>query len=80
MLEERQNTATLLRRAELLVAMFDKKQTPSNTRLIEQEMLDQHHPTWVPKRSNNDANAMLLNPLSWEQVNLVGFCVPVTDE
>ena len=30
-MEERQNTTTLLPRAELLVEMFDQKRTPSNT-------------------------------------------------
>ena len=50
LLEERQKSATFFRRAELLGIMFDQNQTQH---LIEQKMLDEHHPTWAAKRSNN---------------------------
>ena len=63
LLEERQNTATFVGRAELLGEMFDQKQTLSNI-LIEQKMLDEHHATWEAKRSNSVGSSKVgtLNP------------------
>ena len=54
-------TLTFFWPPELLGEMFDQKQTPH---LIEQKLLDKHHPTWAAKRSNNvgSSKAGTLNP------------------
>ena len=73
-MEERQNNATLLRRAELFSDCWTCCLIKRNSieHLIEQKMLDENLPTWAAKQSNNveanKVNVGALNPTSFDSL------------